>query len=79
MGIVQQYPLKVWDEDESLLGEYFADMFVDGVLLVELKAAKGLSDEHTAQLLGYMRACRLRHGLLINFGAKTLQIKKLVL
>jgi len=41
-----------------------------------LKACKALAAEHTAQLLGYLRASRMEHGLLINFGARRLEIRK---
>ncbi len=77
--VQHQHPLQVFDEDRSLLGNFVADLFVESVLIVELKAAKTLADEHTAQILGYLRAARLRHGLLVNFGAPKLQIKKFVL
>ena len=79
LRVEQQHPLKVYDEDGTILGEYFADLFVDDVLLVELKACRAISAEHTAQLLGYLRACRMEHGLLINFGAPKLEIRKYVL
>ena len=74
--VCQQYPLKVRDEDGTVLGDYFADLFVENRLIVELKACKALADEHTAQLLGYLRASRIEHGLLINFGAPKLEIRK---
>lgn len=77
--VEQQYPLKVYDEDGTVLGEYFTDLFVESKLIVELKACKALAPEHTAQLLGYLRACYIEHGILINFGAPKLQIKKYVL
>jgi len=79
IGVRQQYPLSVVDEDGSLLGEFQADLFVDNRLIVELKACKASSDEHVAQLLGYLRASRVEHGLLINVGARALQIKKFIL
>ena len=69
--------MTVYDEDGTVLGDYAADLFVDGRLIVELKACKRLIDEHVAQLLGYLRGCRIE--LLINFGAPKLQIKKYVL
>jgi GxxExxY protein len=69
----------VLDEDGTVLGEYFADLFVSGILIVELKACRAFDDSHVAQLLGYLRACRIEHGLLINFGALKLQIKKYAL
>ncbi len=79
LKVEQQYPLKVYDEDGTVLGEYFADLFVEDCLIVELKACKGLAPEHTAQLLGYMRACEIEHGLLVNFGAPKFQIRKYAL
>ena len=79
LAVKQQYPLAVHDEDGTVLGEYLADLFVEFPLLVELKAVKALADEHIAQLLGYLRACRVEHGLLINFGARKLEIRKFVL
>ncbi|MFH1832379.1 MAG: GxxExxY protein [bacterium] len=79
LTVEQQYPLKVYDEDGTVLGEYFADLFVENCLIVELKACKALAQEHAAQLLGYLRACHVEHGLLINFGASKLEIKKYVL
>jgi GxxExxY protein len=79
LAVRQQYPLKVYDEDGAILGDYYADLFVEDCLVVELKACTSLCTEHVAQLLGYLRACRLAHGLLINFGATKLQIKKYVI
>jgi GxxExxY protein len=71
-----QFPLVVYDEDGTILGEYFADLFVEGCLIVELKACKGVDDEHVAQILGYLRSSRVETGLLINFGSSKLHIKK---
>ncbi|HQL77851.1 MAG TPA: GxxExxY protein [Verrucomicrobiota bacterium] len=75
----QQHPLQVYDEDGTLIGDYNADLFVDNRLIIELKAAKALADEHVAQILGYLRASRIEHGLLINFGAPKFEIKKYAL
>lgn len=77
--VQQQHPLKVLDEDGTVLGEYLADLFVENRLIVELKACKALADEHTAQLLGYLRASGIEHGLLINFGATKLEVRKFAL
>lgn len=79
LNVMQQHPLQVFDEDGTLLGDYNADLFIEGKLIVELKAAKSIADEHVAQVLGYMRASRIEHGLLINFGAPKFQIQKFVL
>ena len=78
-NVEQQFPLKVYDKDHTVLGEYFADLFIEKQIIVEIKACKALSDEHTAQVLGYLRTCHVEHGLLINFGAPKLEIKKYVL
>jgi GxxExxY protein len=78
LKVIQQHPLSVFDEDGTLLGEFKADLFVEDRLIVELKAVRYASDEHVAQLLGYLRASRIEHGLLINFGAPRFQIKKYI-
>jgi GxxExxY protein len=79
LKIEQQFPLPVYDEDGTLLGEYYADLLVEDILVVEVKACNCLVDEHVAQLLGYLRSSRIEHGLLINFGAPRLQVKKYAL
>jgi GxxExxY protein len=71
--------MTVYDEDGTVLGEYMAGLFVEKALIVEIKACRSLAPEHVAQVLGYLRACRTEHGLLINFGAERLQIKKYAL
>jgi GxxExxY protein len=75
----QQWPLVVYDEDGTEVGSYFADLFVDRTLLVELKATRTIAPEHEAQILGYLRASRQKHGILINFGSYRFQIRKYIL
>ena len=77
--VTQQHSLQVMDQDGTVLGDYFADLFVANALIVELKACKALTDEHVAQLLGYLRACRIEHGRLINFGSSKLEVRKFIL
>jgi GxxExxY protein len=77
--VEQQCPLKVLDEDGTVLGDYYADLFVEDCLIIELKACKALAAEHTAQVLGYLRASSQRNALLINFGCPKIEIKKLIL
>lgn len=79
MSVEQQHPIQVKDRDGSVLGDFLADLFVEDELIIELKASNAIADEHVAQVLGYLRASGKRHGLLINFGAPRLQLKKLVL
>ena len=76
LEVKQQHPLKVFDEDGTLLGEFFADLFVENHLVVELKAVRAVADEHIAQLLGYLKSGRIETGMLINFGTPILQVKK---
>ena len=77
LKVVQQHPINVYDEDGTLLGSFIADLFVEDKLIVELKACATLLPQHKAQVQGYLRAARLEHGLLINFGATKLEIRKL--
>ena len=79
LDVKQQFPITVFDEDGAALGDFIADLLVEDILVIELKAAKALADEHIAQLLGYLKSSRLEHGLLINFGSYKFQIKKFIL
>ena len=67
----------VLDEDGTEVGSYFADLLVDDVLIIEIKAAKTPANEHVAQILGYLKSIRKDHGLLINFGAEHFEIRKM--
>jgi GxxExxY protein len=78
LTVDQQVPLNVYDEDGSLLGDFLADLVVNGEFIVELKAVRALADEHTAQVLGYLRAGRLEHAMLINFGTPRIQFRKYI-
>jgi GxxExxY protein len=77
--VEQQQRMRVFDEDGTLLGLLVADLLVDKRLICEIKGCNALVDAHTAQLLGYLRAARIEHGLLINFGAPKLEVKKYIL
>jgi GxxExxY protein len=77
--VEQQVPITVFDEDGTAVGEYFADLLIEGVVIVELKAVKMLADDHLAQVINYLRATRHELGLLINFGAKIIQFKRVAL
>jgi GxxExxY protein len=79
VSVLQQPSLPVFDEDETLLGDLDVDLLVADELIVELKSVKTLLNEHVSQLLGYLRASRKEHGLLVKFGAPVLQIKKYAL
>ena len=61
------------------IGTRRADFVVEGKVLVELKAIAAWEDVHITQVLNYLRAYRMEVALLINFGAKSLKFKRLVL
>ena len=69
-------PLSVRFRGE-VVGEYFADLLVDGKVIVELKAVKALAPEHQAQLINYLKATGIEVGLLINFGRPKLEYRRL--
>ena len=72
-----QAPIKVMFRGESV-GEFFADLLVDGKVIVELKAVPtSLAPVHEAQLINYLNATGVPVGLLFNFGNPKLQFKRL--
>lgn len=79
LKVEQQFPMTVFDQDGTVIGEYVADLVVEGILIVEIKAVRSIVDEHVAQLLGYLRSSRIEHGVLLNFVASRFFIKKYVM
>jgi GxxExxY protein len=75
----QQKHLTVFYKGKPLKKYYTADLICYGGVIVELKALSTLISENEAQLLNYLKITGLRVGLLINFGAKSLQYKRMVL
>ena len=67
LNVLQQKNIKVFYEADQV-GDYFADLFVDDLIIVELKAAENICEEHEAQLLNYLKATDIEVGLLLNFG-----------
>lgn len=74
LGVEQQYPAAVRYEGE-LVGDYVADLVVDGKVIVEVKAVRALENVHEAQLIHYLKATGIEVGLLLNFGPK-MEIKR---
>jgi GxxExxY protein len=72
----REVPVPVWFRGRKV-GQYYADLIVDGVVLLELKAARALDSAHEAQLLHYLRATEVEVGLLLNFGLRP-QFRRLV-
>ncbi len=77
LGVTQQYPIRV-TFDGVVVGDFCADLLVENRVLVELKAATMLTQEHMAQGLNYLRASGLGVCLLINFGKPKVEIKRLL-
>ena len=67
LNVLQQKNIKVF-YDENQVGDYFADLLVNDLIIVELKAAENICEEHEAQLLNYLKATDIEVGLLLNFG-----------
>src|SRR5450755_542022 len=57
------------------VGVFQADVIIENRLIVELKAVEALTVPHSIQLINYLAAAQIEHGLLLNFGAKSLQFK----
>ncbi|MEP7134209.1 MAG: GxxExxY protein [Chloroflexota bacterium] len=69
LNVQDELPIHVY-YDGQLIGEYFADLVVNELVILEIKAAKALATEHEAQLLNYLKATPYEVGLLLNFGPK---------
>jgi len=75
LSALSQHPVTVMFRGESV-GEFYADILVEGKVIVELKAVKGLAPEHQAQVINYLNATGIEVGLLINFGNPKLEYKR---
>jgi GxxExxY protein len=69
LHVRDEYAIQVY-YDGQLIGEYFADIIVNELVILEIKASKALATEHEAQLLNYLKATPFEVGLLLNFGPK---------
>jgi GxxExxY protein len=67
--VLQQHPIHVFYEKQPV-GEYFADLIVNDLVVLELKAAEQIRVEHVSQITNYLKATRKEVGFLLNFGAK---------
>ena len=74
--ISQQQPISVFYDGQEI-GKYFADIIVNNTVILELKAAETIREEHKFQLLNYLRATEHEIGLLLNFG-KSPEIKRVI-
>ena len=67
--VQQQKSIKVHYEKKEV-GNYFADLLVNDLVIIELKASESLCEEHEAQIINYLKATDIEVGLLLNFGRK---------
>ena len=74
--VESQAPVSVLFRGE-IVGQFYADLFVDGKVIVELKAVSALLPEHKAQLINYLKATGIEVGLLVNFGKPKLEYRRL--
>jgi len=72
---VSQQACKVMFRGECV-GDFYADILVEGKVIVELKAVKAIAPEHQAQIINYLNATGIEVGLLINFGNPRLEYKR---
>jgi GxxExxY protein len=68
-NIKKQQNIKVYYDKEEV-GDYYADILVDDLVILELKAAESICEEHEYQLINYLKATKIEVGLLLNFGKK---------
>ena len=73
-----EVPIKVQYKGE-LVGDYFADIVVEGQVIIELKTVENLQNIHEAQLINYLKATGMKVGLLVNFRGTKAEIKRMVL
>ena len=78
LQFASQVPMPVRYKDQHV-GTYVADIIVEQVVLCEIKALDALIPAHEGQVLHYLKATGIRVGLLLNFGASKLQIKRLII
>jgi GxxExxY protein len=76
LRVERQVPVSVWFRGQQI-GDFRADMLVEGHVLLELKAARTIEQAHEKQLLNYLRATDIEVGLLLNFGIDP-QFRRLV-
>ena len=75
LAAAAQHPVRVMFRNKCV-GDFYADILVEGKVIIELKAVKAIAPEHQAQIINYLNATGFEVGLLINFGAPKLEYKR---
>ncbi len=73
--VERQFPIRVHFRNQ-LVGVFYADLLVEGEVILELKAVKSLAPEHTAQTLNYLKATAKPVAMLLNFGVPKLEYRR---
>lgn len=77
LDAIKEKPITIYYND-TIVGEYYADILVNNLIIIETKAVTAINEIHQAQLLNYLKATKLHLGILINFGTPKVQIKRMV-
>lgn len=77
LSVESQYPIQVI-YDRTVVGEFIADLCVEGRVLVEIKAVRELNEVHLAQCINYLKATGHKVCLLINFGGLRVEVRRVV-
>jgi len=75
LSVQSQHPIRVMFRGHGV-GDFYADLLVEGKVIVELKAVKAIAPEHQAQIINYLNATGIEVGLLINFGNPRLEYRR---
>jgi len=73
---IREHPIKIFYENDEV-GTRRVDFFMQNEIMIELKAVHEIENEHFVQIMNYLKASRLKLGLLLNFGSKSLQFKRI--
>jgi GxxExxY protein len=78
--LYKEFPtLEIFYKNIVFSKKYIPDFVCFDKIIVELKVAKSISDEHYAQVLNYLKATKLKLGLILNFGCSSLEFKRVIL
>lgn len=75
LSVEKEVPINVY-YNNIIIGEFRADIIVENSVIIELKSVQHLTTAHEAQLVNYLTATEIEHGLLINFGSEKIEIKR---
>ncbi len=73
----QQFPINVYLDGE-IIGNYFADIFVENKIILELKTVKEITSIHRAQVINYLKATGVRLAIVLNFGKEELEFERII-